>query len=244
MRGLIRSRWFLLGVTLLAAALAARLGLWQLDRAAVKAQLQARMLQRAAEPPLPEAALARDLAQAELQHHRIIRVRGHWMSRHTVYLDNRQMNGHPGFFVLTPLLLAPGDAVLVQRGWAPRDAADRSHLKTVPDAPGEVMVNARVAPPPSKLFEMQPGDGGVIRQNLDLTAYAREIGVSLRPLSLQMIDGPEAPADGLLRQWFVPAVDVGKHHAYAFQWFALCALILGLYVWFQLIQPRRQARRS
>jgi len=243
-RGLIRSRWFLLGVTLLAAALAARLGLWQLDRAAVKAQLQARMLKRAAEPPLPEAALSRDPAQAELQHHRLIRVRGQWMSRHTVYLDNRQMNGHPGFFVLTPLLLAPGDAVLVQRGWTPRDAADRSHLKTVPDAPGEVMVNARVAPPPSKLFEMQPGDGGVIRQNLDLTAYSREIGVSLRPLSLQMIDGPEAPADGLLRQWFVPAVDVGKHHAYAFQWFALCALILGLYVWFQLIQPRRQARRS
>lgn len=239
----MRSRWFLLGVTLVATAATARLGLWQLDRAAVKTQLQARMLQRAAEPALPQAALARDPAQAEGQHHRLIQVRGQWLSRHTVYLDNRQMNGHPGFFVLTPLLLAPGDAVLVQRGWAPRDAADRSHLKTVPDTPGEVSVSARVAPPPSKLFEMQAGDTGLIRQNLDLTAFSREIGVSLRPLSLQQIDGPDAPADGLQREWFVPAVDVGKHHGYAFQWFALCALILGLYVWFQLIQPRRQARR-
>ena len=243
MRGLIRSRWFLFGVTLLAASIAARLGFWQLDRAAVKTQLQASTLQRAAEPPLLQAALARDAGQAEPQHHRLIQVRGQWLSRHTVYLDNRQMNGRPGFFVLTPLLLAPGDAVLVQRGWAPRHMADRTRLKAVADAPGEVSVRARVAPPPSKLFEMQPGDSGVIRQNLDLTAYSNEIGVSLRPLSLQQVDGPDAPADGLLRQWFVPAVDVGKHHGYAFQWFALCALILGLYVWFQLIQARRQARR-
>ena len=60
MRGLIRSRWFLFGVTLLAASIAARLGFWQLDRAAVKTQLQASTLQRAAEPPLLQAALARD----------------------------------------------------------------------------------------------------------------------------------------------------------------------------------------
>ena len=40
-------------------------------------------------------------------------------------------------------------------------------------------------------------------------------------------------------QWPEPAADVQKHYGYAFQWFALCALILGLYVWFQLIRPRR-----
>ena len=38
-----------------------------------------------------------------------------------------------------------------------------------------------------------------------------------------------------------PAADVHKHYGYAFQWFALCALIVGLYVWFQLIRPRRRA---
>jgi surfeit locus 1 family protein len=49
----------------------------------------------------------------------------------------------------------------------------------------------------------------------------------------------DAPSDGLLRDW--PAADLGlqKHYGYAFQWFALCALILGLYVWFQLVKPRR-----
>ena len=50
--------------------------------------------------------------------------------------------------------------------------------------------------------------------------------------------------DGLLRQWPRPALDVHKHYGYAFQWFALCALMTGLYVWFQLVLPRRQARRA
>jgi surfeit locus 1 family protein len=51
------------------------------------------------------------------------------------------------------------------------------------------------------------------------------------------------PGDGLLRQWLAPAVDVSKHHGYAFQWFALCALIVGLTAWFQIIRPQRLARR-
>jgi surfeit locus 1 family protein len=55
-----------------------------------------------------------------------------------VYLDNRQMNARQGFFVVTPLQLATGDAVLVQRGWMPRDLTDRSRLQPLPDQPGEV----------------------------------------------------------------------------------------------------------
>ena len=46
------------------------------------------------------------------------------------------------------------------------------------------------------------------------------------------------PDDGLLRQWPEVAVDVSKHHGYAVQWFALCALITALYVWFQILRPR------
>ena len=44
--------------------------------------------------------------------------------------------------------------------------------------------------------------------------------------------------DLLQRQWPAPAADVSKNQGYALQWFALCALITGLYVWFQLLRPR------
>jgi surfeit locus 1 family protein len=90
------------------------------------------------------------------------------------------------------------------------------------------------------LYDFGGAASGAIRQNLDLAGYAAEVGRPLRPLSVVQEDGPLTPADGLAREWPRPAADVQKHHGYAFQWFALATLILGLYVWFQLIRPRRR----
>jgi surfeit locus 1 family protein len=233
-----RSRGLILLAALAAAALTARLGVWQLDRAAQKTALQDNIEQRAAMPPLPLAELARKADLAPGQHYRKIALQGRWLPAHTVYLDNRPMNGRTGFIVVTPLLLSVGDAVMVQRGWMPRDQQDRTRLQPLPTPSGEVTVVGRIAPEPSRLLEFAAVNTGAIRQNLDAREFAQEIGHTLRPLSIQQLDGPDAPPDGLQRQWPMPAVDVGKHHGYAFQWFALCALILGLYVWFQLLRPR------
>ena len=76
------------------------------------------------------------------------------------------------------------------------------------------------------------------------TRYARETGLPLRPVTVVQEDGTAPPGDGLLRQWPRPAAGVHKHYGYAFQWFALSALILGLYAWFQLIRPRRARQRQ
>ena len=229
--------------TLAAVALTARLGVWQLDRAAQKQALQDSLSTRGALPPLAGAQLARDAGQAAAQHDRRIVVAGRWLPERTVFLDNRQMDGRPGFFVLTPLLLTPGDAVLVQRGWAPRDPQERARLPEVPTPAGEVRVEGAVAPPPSKLYSFVSEEHGRLRQNLDVDAYAREIGVALRPLSVRQQMDAEVP-DGLLRHWVAPAADIQKHHGYAFQWFALSLLLTGLYVWFQLLAPWRERRRA
>ncbi|WP_280156450.1 SURF1 family protein [Piscinibacter sp. XHJ-5] len=213
-------------------ALTARLGVWQLDRAAQKVALEQAIEQRATLYVLGAADLGTRLDDIV---HRRVALRGRWIERATVYLDNRQMNGRPGFFVVTPLALAGGGAVVVQRGWVPRDVNDRTRLPAVATPPGEVELAGRIAPPPARLYEFDGAASGTIRQNLDLGAYAAEIGVQLPPLSVVQDAGPE---DGLARQWPRPAVDVHKHYGYAFQWFALCALMAGLYVWFQLLRPR------
>jgi surfeit locus 1 family protein len=229
--------------TVAGVALTARLGVWQLDRAARKQALQASLQTRGALPPLPAAELARSAAQAAAQHDRRIVLTGRWLAARTVFLDNRQMGGRPGFFVLTPLLLAPGDAVIVQRGWAPRDPLDRARVPEVPTPEGEVQVAGSVAPPPGRLYAFEAEEHGRLRQNLDLDAYAREIGVALRPLSVRQ-QAAGAAGDGLLRDWPAPASDLHKHHGYAFQWFALSLLLTGLYVWFQLLAPWRERRRE
>jgi len=53
-------------------------------------------------------------------------------------------------------------------------------------------------------------------------------------------DGPLTLADGLVRQWPQSAAGVHKHYGYAFQWFALATLILGLYAWFRIPRPHRR----
>ena len=233
-----RAAWVLLA-TVIGVMITASLGTWQLDRAAQKNAIQSALDSRALLPVLSAADLARSAGVAALQHYRQVRVRGHWVAERTVFLENRQMNARVGFYVITPLQLdGLGEAVLVQRGWVPRDMRDRSLLPELTTSAGSVEVQGIIAPPPARLYEFSTVATGAIRQNLDLASFATETGLRLAPLSLQQQDGAAAADDGLLRHWPRPAVDVQKHYGYAFQWFAMSALMAGLYVWFQLLRPR------
>ncbi|MFN0183942.1 MAG: SURF1 family protein [Aquabacterium sp.] len=227
-------RWML--ATLVVAALGARLGVWQLDRARQKLDLQASMQARADMPALPSRQLAQDATTAAGQWHRPATVTGRWWPQRTVLLDNRQMGGRPGFFVLTPLRLTDGGVLMVQRGWLPRDPIDRVRVEPPLLPVGEVIVSGRIAPPPSRLLDFGDAGQGLIRQNLDLDTFAAEISEPLLPVTLLQLPGA-ADGDGLARDWPRPAVDVSKNHGYAFQWFSLSALVIGLYAWFQFRQP-------
>jgi surfeit locus 1 family protein len=231
-----------LAATLIGVAATANLGAWQLRRAAQKIALQTALESRAQLPPLGDSqlALAGQTAEvAELQHYRAVKLRGRWVPERSVFLENRQMQGRVGFYLITPLQLdGRPDAVLVQRGWAPRNQLDRTALPNVPTPTVLVEVQGHIAPPPARLYEFSTAASGVIRQNLDLASFTTETGLRLAPVSVQQDDSASDAADGLMRQWPRPAVDVQKHYGYAFQWFALCALMAGLYVWFQLVRPR------
>ena len=230
-----------LTATLIGVTTTANLGAWQLRRAAQKLALQSALASRARMPALVAAELATAADAAAPQHYRPVRLRGRWDASRTVFLDNRQMEGRVGFYVVTPLRLeGRSDAILVQRGWVPRDLRDRALLPAVPTPLGDVDVAGHIAPPPARLYEFASVAGGLIRQNLDLDGFSAESGLKLVPLSVQQDDSPATLGDGLSRRWSQPAVDVQKHYGYTFQWFALCALMAGLYVWFQLVRPRLQ----
>jgi surfeit locus 1 family protein len=228
----------LLIVSVVAALALARLGLWQLGRASQKEALQAAIQSQSSLPVLGNGDLATDFSATELLHRQVM-LRGQWQPGATVYLDNRPMAGRVGFIVVTPLKLeGRADAIAVQRGWAPRDAQDRTRLVPVLTPSEPIEIEGRLAPSPSALLELSPThpSPGLIRQNLDLSAYSVEAGMRLLPLTVLQHG---AAQDGLLRDWPAPAVNVQKHYGYAFQWFAMSALVVGLYVWFQLIRPQR-----
>ena len=223
--------------TLAAIALTARRGFWQLDRASQKTALQAELDARSLEPALDDATLARSPVAADAQHFRRVVLHGRWLAERTVFLDNRQMEGRVGFFVVTPLALATSGVVLVQRGWAARDFADRTALPTIATPTAPVTIEGFVAPAPSRLFEFADAGSGAIRQNLDIASFGRESGLDLLPLSVLQHDSAGAAPDGLARHWPPPATDVQKHYGYAAQWFAIAAGIAFLYVWYRFIRP-------
>ena len=228
----------------LAAAGTARLGVWQLDRADQKNRLHDAQQRQRQLPPVPQAALAREATATARQLHRAVTLQGQWLPGYTVFLENRQMNGRPGFYAVTPLRLDDGSVVLVQRGWVPRDLLDRTRIVLPPVPAGVVSVQGRIALGPGRLYDFAGAASGPIRQNLEIDVFANETGLPLRPLTVVQEDGTTPPADGLQRQWPQPAADVSKHYGYAFQWFALCTLILGLYAWFQLLRPALARTRA
>ena len=218
------------------------LGFWQWGRGEQKTALQDQIEARATAAPVDARMLLAPDADFAALVHRPVALRGEWIPQRTVYLDNRQMNAVPGFYVVTPLRIAGSQAVvLVQRGWVQRNFERRTDLPPVQTPAGEVEVRGRLAPPPAKLYAFAGEEHGPIRQNLDLTRFRAETGLPLLALSVQQT-GPAS--EGLLRQWPQAGSGAERNYGYAFQWWAIATLIAILYVWFQLLRPRRLVRHA
>ncbi|MGJ7565189.1 SURF1 family protein [Variovorax sp. GB1R11] len=259
--------WVITLAAVLTLGATVSLGRWQLSRAAQKEALQANIDAQKLKPPLTQAEfLAMDRATDAL--HRPVRLRGLWLTPQTVYLDNRQMHGTPGFYVLTPFALEGTEqTVMVQRGWIQRNFVDRTQLGAVETPAGIVEVTGLIEAPPSHLLELGTSATGPaagasapaaaasaplaptpavegyspIRQNLDLEAFRAETKQPLRTdVSLQQTG---AASEGLQRDWPAPALGLERHYGYAFQWFGLSALVVILYAWFQFITPFLRSRR-
>jgi len=236
----MRKRFLIALAAFAGIALTASLGFWQWGRGQQRTGLHETMVARQNSAAVSPGELLAAGADAAPLLHRPVVLRGQWLPAQTVFLDNRQMNAVPGFYVVTPLRLEGSQAViLVQRGWAPRNFSRRELLPPVQTPAGTVEVRGRLAPPPAKLYAFDTEETGPIRQNLDLARFRAETGLALLPLSMQQT-GPAS--EGLLRQWPQAGSGAEKNYGYAFQWWAIAALIAILYVWFQFVLPRRQAR--
>lgn len=242
-------RWWLATVAgVIGVCVGLALGFWQLERAAQKTRLHDAMQAQSSTVTLDARAVHDQLAlgDATLTHwlYRPIALHGQWMPAHTVYLDNRQMQGRPGFFVFTPLQLASGEVVLVQRGWIARNFQDRLALQAIETPAGTVTVQGQLAASPARLYAL--GDEDVpdathphIRQNLELSAFAQATGLPLWPVTVVQT---AAASEGLLRQWPQPGSGIATHHGYAVQWFAIAAVLAAMLLWFQILRPIRAAR--
>src|SRR5690606_4149781 len=119
-------------------------------------------------------------------------AQGQWLPQYTLLLENRNLDGRPGYWVATPLQLDAaygGPAVLVLRGWVPRDMHARGVLPAIPAEPGTVLVQGELHDHVPRIFELWEWAGGsgsrlpaalpahdislTVVQNLELAEYAR-----------------------------------------------------------------------
>jgi surfeit locus 1 family protein len=234
------SWWAWLMLALLAMAGTASLGRWQLHRAQQKLDLQHAIEEQLGAPVLTEQDLEVTPALwGEI--HRRVSLQGYWMHQHTLFLDNRIDQGRAGFWVMTPLMLDEKLAVLVQRGWVPVDVKDMAAVPKLSQPKESVRVQGRLIPPPSKWLDLQrpeaTPESGVsqIRHNIDITQLRQLWGYSIVAVVLQT-----DPSDAeMKREWSMPASTVSTHQGYAFQWFAMCAAVFVIALWFLIIQPLR-----
>jgi surfeit locus 1 family protein len=228
--------WFvILLATLVVSGITARLGFWQLGRAQTKESLNAVTEARQLEPPLRNEDWIALKAAPDTWLQRSVDLEGQWLPQFTVYLDNRTMKSQTGFYVLTPFQLTNGPVLLVQRGWVARDRARSDLLPPVPTPQGKVNLKAKLVSSPSKLMELgaaAPAKEGfaVLRQNIDVAEFGVETKLPIVATLQQTSDAP----DGLSRAWPVSISGADKNRGYAFQWFALSALALLLFAWFQV----------
>ncbi len=201
------------------------LGNWQSRRAEQKLALQAQ--RNAAERAAPVEVSAFDLAELPRRVPLRIRLRGRFEHDRTVWLDNRMMGGRAGFVVVTPLRLEGTDmAILVMRGFAARDPADRQRLPVIGTPDGDVIVEGLALAEPPRLLELgaapPPGALPAIWQNLDYARFEQASGLRVARVVVQQRSDS---ADGLVRHWPQPSAGVEKHRGYALQWYALAALL-------------------
>ncbi len=204
------------------------LGFWQLERAAEKQGVLDTLAVRSRAP-----AVAWDGVRTlnpEADEFRRLRVTGRYRPDLTLLLDNRVQRGRVGYDVYTPLVVASGDWLLVNRGWVP-GGYDRAQLPQVDTPPGRVTVQGQLRRPPGTglvLREEVWRDWPVRVQRLDLPALSSLSGTALQPvvLLLDSADQVQQAAD-----W--PAVNMppARHRAYAVQWFAMAAALLTLYLY-------------
>ncbi|WP_234831190.1 SURF1 family protein [Rhodopseudomonas palustris] len=211
----------LLGVVLLIA-----LGVWQIERRAWKLALIDRVDARihAAPAPLPAEAAWPTLTAANDEYRRVTATGQFQLDRETLTTAVTEAGG--GFWVITPLLLADGRTVLVNRGFIPPERRDRASRRAgEPDEPVTVTGLLRISEPRGGfLRHNDPAEDRWYSRDVQAIAAARGLG-DAAPFFVDAdasLNVAGQPIGGLTVVQFP-----NNHLTYALTWFCLAFMLAG-----------------
>lgn len=229
-----RPDWFPYVIGTVVVAMLGSLGLWQVTRGLDK--------RAGLDAYTSEGSFERYYNGMDVRPFQKLRVRGTYDTKRQILIDNMIVDGMNGHFVITPLQLADGGPVmLINRGWIARSPRDRLATQVEFDA-AALTVHGRVGRLPKAGMRMGDpfaGAGDWPKQAVypDTGDVADQLDDAVLPFVL-LLD--EKEPHGFTRQWEPEEMSASRHFGYAFQWFAMAAVLSALLIF----RFRRKRKKS
>jgi surfeit locus 1 family protein len=223
--------WGFIALMLALMVLFTALGVWQLERLGEKERLIASVEQRmhlapASLPPVAEwSALDPDAWE-----YRPVIVSGLYRPADTVLVftslaDQRGQYGGPGYWVMTPLDLATGGTIYINRGFVPETSAS-AFTNGGPAEPGLISLTGLArAPEAIGSFTPAPDPAKRVDWVRDPVRIARMSSVAEATIAPLTIDLPAGPTGALPQGGETVLSFPNNHLGYAITWFGFAVLV-------------------
>ena len=218
-------------VFILFFSLFSALGVWQLKRADEKRDIEKLINARSADAALVLSGPV-DWDAENIQYQNI-KVRGEFVPKGQLLIDNILRAGAPGYHVVTPFRIVDTDLhILVNRGWVAQGKS-RQHLPVLTLPQGLLTLEGIVRTPSalpfvdSSIEALVPDESLNLWLYIDLQKYQAES--PLKMIAFAMLQNSDT-GDGLLREWPVYKAKVAMHIGYAIQWFAFAIIVSLIFI--------------
>lgn len=232
--------------TLVGVALLIGLGTWQMQRLAWKQGLLGSIAERVhAKPVSPAVVEERAREGGDIEYTRVS-FNGVFDNDREIHLYALSDAGAPGFHVITPMRLAGGDIVLVNRGFVPNDLKDPAR-RAAGQLTGDATVTGLVRHPDQQgmfIPSNDPARNIWYWRDVDAMATAAEGGDAAR-VHRFIVDAeaePKPPGgwpSGGVTRLTLP----NRHLEYAMTWYGLAAALFAVFIAFAAVRLRAPAAR-
>lgn len=233
---LLRPRWIAFHLLVVVAVVGMiNLGFWQLRRLDQRRSINAAISTRYDESPVSLDQLVGGLAVtansveatedpvvAEVEW-RPVTVSGSYVAGADVEIVNRSQDGVAGSQALSPLALADGRILLVNRGFVPLGA------DSPPPPTGQITLIGRLRPSQTRHFGglSDPASGPLeSAQRIDIGRLAQQFDGPVVPMYVELtMSQPPSDIDGIPAPIKPPELSEGNHLSYALQWFIFAGAV-------------------
>jgi cytochrome oxidase assembly protein ShyY1 len=246
-RFLLSVRWIgAILLTIVAALVMVRLGIWQLHRYEERSAINARIDAADAGKAVPMSSVMAAPSSAgkagASPGNRLawtkVTVSGVYDPTHEIQARDRTVNGDVGFEIVTPLKLTDGTAVLVDRGWVPSPDSGATAAPVVPPAPsGQITVIGQLHLSESRPTPIGHRDGRLDTRRISVGKIASQMPYPV--YGAYILLNEQTPANSsAFSQIPIDKEDDWQNAGYTVQWWLFAGMTLFAFGW----QARKEAQ--